>query len=280
MQGEWIRNGSVSVVQGSTIVTGILTAWQYSGAVVGDFFIGPDEEMYEITGVYKIGEGIVGNLAHERLTIQNIGGIGGYQGETVTSGPYCIIRNWSNTTNAVLAARIAELLKVGTVAGAIDGKIKLVPSSPFFMFDRSGFPNPAEQIITFIAFMQEPTGGEFVFTTSPSIRSQESESNIFRLNLTDMGIYDAVKVTVTQASITDSVTIYYSKWDSTLAPPTVSDFDFHYERNIGLLRGTVLGLPTVSIGDCLVLSPPPNVISESNYEVMALPTLTYTTMVI
>ena len=42
MQGEWIRSGTVTVTQGEALVIGIATAWQISGVIIGDFFIGPD----------------------------------------------------------------------------------------------------------------------------------------------------------------------------------------------------------------------------------------------
>lgn len=65
----WYRNGSVSVVKGSTSVTGIETRWA-SNARVGDAFRGPDGEWYEIV-----------NIASETT----MGILPAYQGTSVSS---------------------------------------------------------------------------------------------------------------------------------------------------------------------------------------------------
>ena len=112
MQGEWVRIGSVQVVNGSPIVHGNATAWRYAGVIVGDFFVGPDEKFYEITAVYEVGAG-VGDTAYERIVIRSITGVDEYAGTTDAAGVYAIVRNWSNTTNSILAAKIADLLQTG-----------------------------------------------------------------------------------------------------------------------------------------------------------------------
>ncbi|MCP4116462.1 MAG: hypothetical protein GY737_13840 [Desulfobacteraceae bacterium] len=111
MQGEWVRFGAVNVIQGSPLVIGHTTSWHYSGVIIGDFFIGPDCKIYEITGMYKTGQAGPKPIGSERITIRSLAGADEYEGNTETGGNYSIVRNWSNTTNSLIAAKIAELFK-------------------------------------------------------------------------------------------------------------------------------------------------------------------------
>lgn len=113
MQGEWVRGGYVSVTNGSNLVTGYETTWEINGIIVGDIFGGPDGKIYEITSAFKKGLTGPGNVSNERITIRTISGVDAYRGPTGTSEQHCIVRNWSNTTNTVLAARLAKVLKTG-----------------------------------------------------------------------------------------------------------------------------------------------------------------------
>ena len=47
---SWYRTGTVSVVKGSTTVTGAGTAFA-GNALVGDIFVGPDGAVYEIVNI-------------------------------------------------------------------------------------------------------------------------------------------------------------------------------------------------------------------------------------
>jgi len=110
MQGEWLRLGTVAVTEGSPLVTGTAVSWAICDVTVGDFFVGPDEKLYEVVAFYKVGEGPT-PFEKERILIRSLSGLDAYQGVTNAAGSYSIIRNWTNTTNATIALKITELFK-------------------------------------------------------------------------------------------------------------------------------------------------------------------------
>lgn len=119
-QGAWIRSSSapastVHEVQGSANVHGINTTWELQGVAIGDIFVGTLGGLYEITAFFAIGalggpEGALVPSTQEWIQIKDLTGAATYNEATNTGGSYAIMRNWSNTTNATLAAKLAALL--------------------------------------------------------------------------------------------------------------------------------------------------------------------------
>lgn len=97
----WYRTGTVSVSNGSTTVTGNLTAWLMA-AKVGDAFDGPDGKRYEITAVTS-------NTAIEILPA--------YAGSTASGQSYAIERistAWNSVSElSVTIAETAEAFQRG-----------------------------------------------------------------------------------------------------------------------------------------------------------------------
>jgi len=90
----WYRAGSVSVTNGSVSVVGVDTLWA-SQAAVGDAFSIDGDKLYEIAAITD----------NTHLTLQSA-----YTGTTAGVVSYGIIRNFTGTTQAELAASLAELL--------------------------------------------------------------------------------------------------------------------------------------------------------------------------
>lgn len=90
----WYRNGTVTVTSGSKNVAGVDTLWT-SQASVGDVFTIDGTKIYEI-------ESIADNT---HLTLKTA-----YSGSTASGAAYSIVRNFTSTTNAGLAAKISALL--------------------------------------------------------------------------------------------------------------------------------------------------------------------------
>ena len=96
---SWYRTGTVSVTNGSDVVTGTNTLW-VANVNVGDIFVGPDKALYEVVEVTD-------NIT---LRIQTLDGIAAYQGATGTALTYAVVRSFTNTTNADLAARLSDMI--------------------------------------------------------------------------------------------------------------------------------------------------------------------------
>lgn len=97
--GTWYRTGTVAVTNGSADVVGTSTLW-LSQASVGDIFIGPDLALYEITVVTD----------DTNISIKKLDGTAAYNGATLSAQDYAIIRNFTSTLPAQLAASLAALM--------------------------------------------------------------------------------------------------------------------------------------------------------------------------
>jgi hypothetical protein len=98
--GAFYRTGTVSVTNGDPDVVGVGTLW-LSQASVGDIFVGPDLDLYEITAVAD-------NL---NLSVKQLDGTAAYAGATLSAQNYAIIRNFTSTVPAQLASNLAELME-------------------------------------------------------------------------------------------------------------------------------------------------------------------------
>lgn len=90
----WYRTGTVSVTNGSTTVTGVDTLWS-TQIKQGDVFTIDAQKWYEVDVV----------TSNTSITLKSA-----YTGTTASAQSYAIIRNFTNTTNADLAASLAALL--------------------------------------------------------------------------------------------------------------------------------------------------------------------------
>lgn len=90
----WYRTGAVSVTNGSATVTGVDTLWS-TQIKQGDVFTLNATNWYEVDVVNS----------NTSITLKSA-----YQGTTQSAQTYAIIRNFTNTTNADLAASLAALL--------------------------------------------------------------------------------------------------------------------------------------------------------------------------
>ena len=97
----WYRTGTVSVTQNSNAVTGAATAW-VQAAAVGETFLGPDAQVYEITAVNS----------NTSLTISPA-----YKGGTAAAQSYAIMPTQGYLRD--LAAQAAAL--VNSYAAVRDG---------------------------------------------------------------------------------------------------------------------------------------------------------------
>lgn len=91
---QWYKEGTISVNNDSPIVTGVGTLWLLQ-VNPGDIFTTDGERLYEI-------EAVDSNI---QITLALP-----YVGVSVSNHSYAIVRNFTSTTNAILAAKIAELL--------------------------------------------------------------------------------------------------------------------------------------------------------------------------
>lgn len=96
----WYRTGTVAVTNGSPNVVGTGTLWN-SQASQGDIFIGPDLALYEITSVTD----------DTHLAIKKLDGTASYNGATLSAQGYAIVRNFTSTLPAQLAADLAALMQ-------------------------------------------------------------------------------------------------------------------------------------------------------------------------
>ena len=92
---RWYRVGSVNVTQGSRVVTGINTYWLDAGLNPGDIFAHDSQTIYEIESIT--------DSTHITLKTE-------YEGATAADIPYHIIRNFTATMPADIAAKTAQLL--------------------------------------------------------------------------------------------------------------------------------------------------------------------------
>lgn len=92
---RWYRVGNVKLVQESRTIEGTDTYWLTAGLNPGDLFTVDGAQFYEV-------ESITDN---SHLTLKNT-----YAGVSVNDSPYSIIRNFTATMPADIAARTAELL--------------------------------------------------------------------------------------------------------------------------------------------------------------------------
>jgi hypothetical protein len=89
--------------------------------------------------------------------------------------------------------------------------LQLRSSGQVFHYDAAGDPYPAEQTMTMKVYEQNLAPGNYVFTTTPNIKSQTSSSNTFTVDETEFGENDSVEVSVYKTnnptSLTDTVTL-------------------------------------------------------------------------
>lgn len=125
----WYRTGTVSVVQGSVSVTGSGTAWS-TQINVGDVFTVDNVTLYEIVAI----------ASDTSLTLDRA-----YLGATNAAAPYAIIRNFTASTSAGMAATLAATNQVyqQAVTGALSGKFGdgsvAAPGVAFLNEPNSGF---------------------------------------------------------------------------------------------------------------------------------------------
>lgn len=91
---QWYRTGSVNVINGSTLITGDGTLWLLQ-VKVGDILTLNASDLYEVASID----------ANTAITLATP-----YLGVTENTQPYAILRNFTSTTNAELAVKIATLL--------------------------------------------------------------------------------------------------------------------------------------------------------------------------
>lgn len=94
---HWYRYGTVTLTPNSTIVAGKNTNWQTNNILRGDIFIVDNTDFYEVLKVED----------EEHLIIDRA-----YSGDSVKVCDYAIIRNFTSTTNAELAHRVAKLIEI------------------------------------------------------------------------------------------------------------------------------------------------------------------------
>jgi len=94
---QWYRYGTVSVPQGTNVVTGVATQWTsaVNPPMAGDIFTQDNQTLYEIMA-------ITGDNA---LTLDR-----NFTATTVAGGSYSIIRNTSATVNTRIAAQVSDTL--------------------------------------------------------------------------------------------------------------------------------------------------------------------------
>ncbi len=92
--GAWYREGTVSVTNGSKNVAGVDTLWE-TQISEGDLFTLDGNHFYEV-------ETVTSNTA---LVLKTA-----YQESTASAQSYAIIRNFTSSVNAKLAARLSDLL--------------------------------------------------------------------------------------------------------------------------------------------------------------------------
>ncbi len=97
--GLWYRTGTASVTNGSAAVVGVDTLWE-TQAAVGDIFVGPDGDDYEIT--------VITDDTH--MSVKQKNGTASYAGATLAGQAYAIIRNFTSTLPAQLASQLAALM--------------------------------------------------------------------------------------------------------------------------------------------------------------------------
>ena len=95
----WYRTGTVAVTNGSPNIVGTGTLF-LSQASVGDIFVGPDLALYEVTAVPD----------DLNFAVKQLGGAAAYAGATLSAQNYAIIRNFTSTLPAQLAASLAALM--------------------------------------------------------------------------------------------------------------------------------------------------------------------------
>jgi hypothetical protein len=105
----WYKTGAVNITQGSPEVSGVGTHWATAGVKTGDMFTVDDTRGYEVSEV----------KSDTALTLAKP-----FQGASGTAQNYAVIRNWSATMTAELAARIAEL--VNKYESYIDGDLNQI----------------------------------------------------------------------------------------------------------------------------------------------------------
>lgn len=111
----WYSTGTVNVTQGSTNITGVGTNWINAGLKKGDIFTIDKSRLYQITAVNN----------NTSITLQEA-----YQGATGTAQVYFVIRNFTATMQAEIAAQVAEL--VNKYESYIDTELKQItgPAGP------------------------------------------------------------------------------------------------------------------------------------------------------
>ena len=93
---RWYRDGTVNVTKGSTAVTGTSTYWETAGLKAGDMLtVNDGETFFEIASI----------SSDTALTLKTA-----YTGTTATGSSYAIVRNFTSTMPADIAAQTAELL--------------------------------------------------------------------------------------------------------------------------------------------------------------------------
>lgn len=92
--GQWYRDGTVAVVQGSAEVTGTTTLWS-TQVKAGDLFTITGAKFYEVLSIATNGA----------LTLRTP-----YLEETLTGVGYAIVRNFTGTMQSDIAAKLADLV--------------------------------------------------------------------------------------------------------------------------------------------------------------------------
>ena len=110
---SWYRDGSVSAVTGSRNITGNGTYWGSAGINPGDLFTFNNGKSF--TEIATVNSDTSITLATD------------YEGNTVTGAAYAIVRNFTATMPARIAAQVTEVVgdfkkKFDTATGTVTGK--------------------------------------------------------------------------------------------------------------------------------------------------------------
>lgn len=115
MAGEWYQQGTVSVTNGSAVVTGSGGTLFVSQVTAGDMFTVDRSRFYEVLSVDS----------DTQITLTE-----NYAGSSDATASYAIVRLFGNSLNAVIASRITDLLakwllrekeQIDWFSGTIDG---------------------------------------------------------------------------------------------------------------------------------------------------------------
>lgn len=110
---KWYRDGSASAVKGSKIITGSGTYWESAGINPGDLIT--FDNGFSFTEIAEVNSDTSITLATD------------YSGSSITGAAYAIVRNFTATMPAKIAAQVTEVIgdfkkKFDAATGTVKGK--------------------------------------------------------------------------------------------------------------------------------------------------------------